>query len=138
MAQSTPFEDVEKLFERFDRQFEAGGLTPFREVDVDVVDREDSYVVAADLPGFEKSDVDASLSDRRLTVSAERSEGSEESEGRYLRRERSRDSVSRTVVLPDAVVADEASATYENGVLTVTLPKVAAVADAEGTSVEVE
>jgi HSP20 family protein len=76
-----------------------------------------------DLPGYDREGIDVRLSDRTLTVEAERSTDVEGSDERYVRRERTRESVSRTVHLPEAVEAGGTSATYEAGVLTVRLPK---------------
>ncbi|RDI71480.1 Hsp20/alpha crystallin family protein [Halopelagius longus] len=136
MAQSNPFEDVEKLLERLNGEFEAN--VGRREVDVDVADRGDEFVVVADLPGYEKADIDVSLADRRLTVSTERTAVHDASDAQFLRQERTREAVSRSVTLPNAVVATEATATYENGVLTVTLPKASPTPGDEGTEIEVE
>lgn len=74
MAQPNPFEDVEKLLERLDRQFENGGVTGRREVAVDVAERDGEFVVVADLPGYDRDDIDVSLADRTLTISTERTE----------------------------------------------------------------
>ena len=133
MSRRNPFDEIERMFERMNRQFSelgegsqlpamAGGP---QNVSMDVAEQDSEYVVTADLPGYEKDDIDLSISDRTLRVSAERAEGTDESdeEGTYIRRERHRQSVSRAITLPEEVVEDDASAAYNNGVLTVTLPK---------------
>ena len=145
MSRRTPFGDIERIFERMQQQLEeelegvggpgrgpgqgqgaggpGGGSLP-----VDVEDREEEYVVTADLPGYERGDIDIELIEDALRISADREEesetGEESEEGRYVRRERRRQSVTRTVSLPGAVDADAASASFTNGVLTVTIPKV--------------
>jgi HSP20 family protein len=124
-----PFEDLERMFDRMTRQFE--GLEPGMErhfargLAVDVEDRDDEYVVTADVPGFDREDIEVKLSGDTLTIQAEHSEEleEEEGEGRYLRRERSQRSVRRSVHLPDPVEEDATNADYAHGVLTVTLPK---------------
>jgi len=124
-----PFKEIEELFEQLNSGFAdlsgefegavGGGIH------VDVADADGELVVVADVPGFEPDDIDVSVSDRQLTISAERSAESEEEddETHYYRRERTQHSVSRTVSLPTDVKEREASASYENGVLTVELPK---------------
>lgn len=136
-----PFEDLETAIERVSEQFEDGlDLAPNEGVPVDVLDREDEYVVVADLPGFDADDVDVTLSDGRLTVAAERDEAvletGEEETSRYVRRERAGRSVSRSVRLPEPVDADGVTATHSDGVLTVTLPKKRE--DDDGHSIEVQ
>jgi len=91
---------------------------------VDVADEGDAYVVAVDLPGYESEEIDLQLRDGRLRLEATRESTAEESDATYVRRERTRQSVSRTIPLPGPVVEDEVSAAYRNGVLSVTLPKV--------------
>ncbi|WP_319508191.1 Hsp20/alpha crystallin family protein [uncultured Methanolobus sp.] len=98
---------------------ETGILAPL----VDVMDEGSDILVTTDLPGVEKSDVDLDVSDNLLTISAKRSASSEENEGGYLRRERTYSSFSRTITLPEAVTTEGAKAKLEDGVLTVTLPK---------------
>lgn len=92
---------------------------------VDVADREGELVVTADLPGFRLEDIDLTLRDDELHVEAEHREESEESgeDGHYIRKERRHQSVSRSVTLPEPVDGENASAQFQNGVLTVTLPK---------------
>jgi HSP20 family protein len=136
-----PFEDLETAIERVSEQFEDGlDLAPNEGVPVDVLDRGDEYVVVADLPGFDADDVDVTLSDGRLDVTAERDEavvetGADETT-RYVRRERAGRSVSRSVRLPEPVDADAVTATHSDGVLTVTLPKERE--DGDGHTIEVQ
>jgi HSP20 family protein len=138
MSQPNPFEEIEKFFERMSRQFDEGGVSRLRDVSIDLRDTEDELVVTADLPGYEKDDIDLSIAGRKLTIEADRSEEMEEEEdARYIRRERSRRHVSRTIRLPVEVVDEEAMAAYNNGVLTVTLPKRTADED-ESHDIDVE
>ncbi|SFM17970.1 Hsp20/alpha crystallin family protein [Methanolobus profundi] len=102
-----------------ERWSEAGILAPL----VDVKDEGSGILVTTDLPGVEKGDVDLDVSDNMLTISAMRSASNEDKDEGYLRRERTYSSFSRTVTLPDAVTSDGAKAKLENGVLTVSLPK---------------
>lgn len=137
MARQNPFDEIEQFFKRMGREFEESGLASLRDVSVDVSETDDTVVVTADLPGYEKEDIDISASGRELTISAERSAEGEESGDRYIRRERTRSSVKRSLTLPEEVVEEEASATYNNGVLTVTLPKESADEDDESTDIDV-
>jgi HSP20 family protein len=130
MRRSTPFDDFETLFERMSRQFEdmsrqfdRTNVMGAAGISVDVADEDDSFVVVADLPGVEKEEIDLTITERVLTIEATHETSDEHESGEYLRRERRHESVRRSVTLPEDVLADEASASYNNGVLTVTLPK---------------
>jgi len=119
-----PFEEMERAFERMGKQLE--GLAPETGIEtilVDVADTGEAYVVTADLPGFDREDIEVKLSDGRLELAAERETESEAEGPDYVRRERRRGSVRRSVHLPGQVDASGTEASYENGVLTVTLPK---------------
>lgn len=135
-----PFEDIERMFDRMSEQFEDVGEVTEMEtgrISVDVAEDGEEVTVTADLPGFDKDDIDISVRDGRLTIRAQRDEETEESqEETYHRRERIHREVSRTLRLPADVEEENASATYQNGVLTVTLPK--AKTDPEGHSIDVE
>jgi HSP20 family protein len=142
-----PFRELERMFEQMSRQFEEAsgqwedrpfdfGFTSGESMSVDVADRGETFEVTADLPGFSKDDISVSVRETRLTIAAESETEAEESDEDYLRRERSRRSMSRSVTLPDPVDESAVAATYRNGVLTVTLPK--REATDTGTHIEVE
>ncbi|WP_129114439.1 Hsp20/alpha crystallin family protein [Halegenticoccus tardaugens] len=117
-----PFREIDELFERMNRGLGEAGLGS-HDVSVDVSETDDAIVVAADLPGYDKEDIDVTIDDGRLRLRAERDRSGEAGDGRFLRRERTHRSVARTVYVPETVEEGEANATYRNGVLTVTLPK---------------
>lgn len=126
-----PFKEIEELFEQLNSGF-ADLSGEFEEVGaggggihLDIADADDEIVVVADVPGFEPGDIDVSVSDRQLRIAAEHGTETEQEDEdtHYYRRERTQRSVSRTVTLPTDVDEREASASYENGVLTIELPK---------------
>lgn len=124
-----PFKDIEELFDRLNAGFGELGReleTEFgtSSVLVDVAETDDQVVVTADLPGFSKEDIEVSVKGRQLRVAAQHTdESTSGDDATYHRRERTQRQVSRTVSLPADVEEDGATATYENGVLTVTLPR---------------
>jgi HSP20 family protein len=127
-----PFEEIEELFDQLNAGFSEINDTVESELagsdmNVDVAERDEQIVVTADVPGFDSDEIEVTVQDRRLTISAESSEETEaeDDETNYFRRERTTRSVSRTLTLPTDVEETEANASYENGVLTVELPKVA-------------
>lgn len=138
-----PFKDIEELFDRLNAGFGDLGReleTEFGQggdILVDVADADGHLVVTADVPGFEKDDISVSVSGRKLTVAAAESteQETQDEDAHYYRRERSQRRVSRTITLPVDVDETAASATYENGVLTVELPK--QEADDRGTDIDV-
>lgn len=113
-----PFHELEE-FER--SLFAPDTLASFR---TDIEDAGDKLVLSADLPGFQKEDIHVDIDSDRLTINAERHSNYEKKDnrGNYLRCERSYGSYSRTFSL-DGIDADNISATYENGVLKLDLPK---------------
>lgn len=125
----SPFEELDALFERMGRGFDADFGRRFdfesghRAFDADVRTDDEHVVVSADLPGFDREDIGVSLDGRTLSISAERSLESDDEAADYVRRERRHESVSRRLHLPVDVDEDDAEATYNNGVLTVTLTR---------------
>lgn len=91
----------------------------------DVLEKDGNFVVKADLPGFDKKDINIGLQNGVLTVSASHSENKDEKDektGRYLRRERREASYQRAFQIGEDVKPEEIHAKYENGVLTLTIP----------------
>lgn len=125
------FDDIDRLFDRMNRVAGFDGAWSDRTGDsprstdtrIDVADNGEELVVSADLPGFEREEIELSVDEDRLHVSASHARESTDEEEQYVRRERANRSVQRSLSLPVAVDAASASASYTNGVLTVTLPK---------------
>jgi HSP20 family protein len=90
---------------------------------LDVFEDDSKITVQLEAAGMEKEDFDISLQDGVLTISGERKFKSEGHEGESLRSERSFGTFSRSITLPSPVNGEAVKATYEDGVLTVTLPK---------------
>ena len=106
-------------FEDFYRDFWS---TPTGEIKTDITDTGDAYKLEADLPGFKKEDIKIDINDKRLIIKAERSSESEENKQGYVRKERSYGSFTRSFDV-SAIETGEITATYTDGVLTMTLPK---------------
>ena len=90
---------------------------------VDVFETPESIVLKADLPDVKKDEVDISIENNTLTIQGERKLEQEVNEKNFYRMERSYGSFSRSFTLPPTVAGDKAEAVFDNGVLTLTLPK---------------
>jgi HSP20 family protein len=90
---------------------------------LDIHEDADAVTVRLEAAGMKKEDFDISLHDDNLTISGERKMETEKREGESFRSERFFGSFSRTITLPAMVKAEGVSATYTDGVLTITLPK---------------
>jgi HSP20 family protein len=114
-----------KLFNRlldvFDTPFTSTGNLGFK---VDVKDNGTAYELTADLPGFKKEDISLGYENNYLTLSAKREENNDEqdSEGNYIRRERSYGQMSRSFYI-SGIDKTKATADFKDGVLKVQLPK---------------
>ena len=113
-----PFRDLEEL-ER--SMFSNTGLSAFK---TDIRDAGDAYILESDLPGMKKEDIHIDIDGDRLSISAERNATNEQKDenGGYIRCERSYGSFSRSFDI-SGIRGEEISAAYEDGVLTLTLPK---------------
>lgn len=125
-----PFRELRRMDENMNR-IRRGGFNGFGEighwaVPLDVVQDGDNVVVKATLSGINPDDIDVTIEDGILTIVGETKEEHEEKRENYLLRERRTGKFRRTLRLPDTVDADKTETTYENGVLTVTFPKVEA------------
>lgn len=159
----TPVEDMDQFFERdffeeMDRFFEShlpgrwgGWRHPFRRSRpsfgqlaapfegktprVDLIEHDDKFLIKAELPGVDKKDINITISNNVVTLEAGTSKEEKEEKGDYYRREISRGTYNRTMVLPVNVKEDAAKATFKSGVLELIIPK---VAKSQRTSVKVE
>ena len=121
-----PFREMEEFEKRFFEDpftgfFGNGDIAEFK---TDISDQGDSYLLEADLPGFDKKDINLDISGDTLTINAERHSNHEDKDkkGSYVRVERSYGHYSRQFDI-SSVDADHIKAKYENGVLKLTLPK---------------
>ena len=133
----TPWEDMDRWFDEFGRRgwlhpvsWEwprfMESMAPFegRMPKVDLIDRESEIVVRAELPGVSKDDLEVTLTEGSVTIEAHTTEEKkEEEEGKYYRREMSRGEFRRTLELPAGVDEGKAKATFTDGILELTLPK---------------
>jgi HSP20 family protein len=94
------------------------------QIKVDAAEDDKVYRVSAEIPGVRKEDIKVSVVDNEVTITAEVKSQSEKKEGeRLVHSERYYGAVARSFTLPQAVDEEGAQAKYENGVLTLTLPK---------------
>ena len=91
---------------------------------IDVTSDENQVVIKASLPGIKPEDVNVTIEDNRLTIEGSTNGSSETEEDNYVIRERHSGSFRRTFSLPRGLQDDNTEALYENGVLTLTLPRV--------------
>jgi len=104
--------DVERTF---------GGFTP----SVDITEDEKEVHVKAELPGVDEKDVEISLTDGRLSIRGEKKAATEEKRKDYWLQESCYGSFSRIITLPDGIDTEKIDAHFTNGVLDITLPRLA-------------
>ena len=90
---------------------------------VDLYEKDDHFVIKAELPGVNKKDIAIDLKDRVLTLSGERSYENEVKEENYFRRERSYGKFQRVFTLPADVDSDKIKAEFNDGLLQIEVPK---------------
>src|SRR5438552_15883907 len=116
-------EQVNRLFnDAFERQGEESSLTAWAPA-VDIYETEHELVVKADLPEIDPKDLDIRVENNILTIRGERKFEKKVNEDNYLRVERAYGSFARSFTLANTVNSDAIKAEYQNGVLTLTIPK---------------
>jgi HSP20 family protein len=126
-----PFRDITTLRDEMNRLFsravgEGSGGSAWTPA-VDIFETDNAIVLKAELPGLRTEDIDIEVDENVLTLRGERRFDDKVDEGRYYRLERAYGHFQRSLTLPQGVKADEISASFENGVLTVRVPKADAV-----------
>ena len=94
-----------------------------REPLVDVINNKDNIQIIAELPGILKKDVNISLDDDKVEIKAEKKLESETKGKNYYTQERSYSQFYKAITLPAKVISDKAKTKFENGVLTIDIPK---------------
>jgi HSP20 family protein len=128
--------EMDRLFDRFlERPWPEMPTLGEWEPTVDVSENKEAVIVKAELPGVEQKDIAVSLQDGVLTIKGEKEAEKEEKDKRYHRVERSYGAFFRSMRLPAAVEAGKVTATFKDGVITITLPK---APEAKGTAIPVK
>jgi HSP20 family protein len=126
---ASPFQMMRRMSEEMDRMFNramGGGLaTPTAEAmwspRIEAFQKEDKFVVRAELPGLRKEDVEVDMTDQAITIRGQRKHEHEENRDGFFHSERSYGSFYRSIPLPEGVIGDTAKATFRDGVLEITL-----------------
>jgi HSP20 family protein len=129
----SPYDELLSLRQAMDRLFDndftgpfirlAGGERNLRAMPLDVRTDADSLTIQASLPGIRPEDVEITIEGGAVTVSTSVEEERTEEEGSYLVHEIRRGSATRSIALPDGLETDQADATFENGMLTLRIPR---------------
>jgi HSP20 family protein len=112
-------EQMMRTFPALDKRYVSDTFSPL----TDVAEEDNKVVVTTDLPGIDKENVELSLKDNLLVISAGKGKEEETEKEGYIRKERSFMRYYREIPLPEGVTEEGATAELKNGVLTVTMPK---------------
>lgn len=116
--------EIDRLFEDFfapvsRRRLEVYTFTP----DIDAYETDKEIVIEAEVPGMDRKDITVKVEDNILKISGEKKLEREKKDRNYRVYERSYGKFERCLALPDYADAEKIKAKYENGVLTITIPK---------------
>ena len=117
------FDDFDRQMQHMDRRLY--GRNAKREMKTDVREKEDGYEIDMDLPGFKKDQVELTLENGYLTVTANKGFDKDEKDtkGRMIRQERYAGSMQRSFYVGDSMTEEDVKARFEDGVLHLDLPK---------------
>ncbi len=111
----------------FDNELSSGFLANFNKgitlPAVNIMETAEAYALEIAVPGMKKSDFTIDIDNKVLSISSSKRDSHEETNANYTRREFGYSSFKRTFTLPDTVEEENVSATYEDGILKVYLPK---------------
>ncbi len=114
---------MDRLFDRYFNEDEEWSESVTWGVALDVVEKENAFVVQASLPGVHPDDIDVTFNNNVLTIKGELRSEEEKEETRYHLRERRYGLFSRSITLPRGIDGENIAAEYKDGVLTLSLPK---------------
>ncbi len=125
-----PYREMARMSRMMDRWFGESPRLWLNEIDggegyvpLDMYETDNDVVVQASLPGVKPEDVDITITGETLTIRGESRHEEEEKKRNYYRQETWYGSFARSITLPTQVESDKAEATFENGVLKLTIPK---------------
>ncbi len=114
-----------KSWDLFDDFFEDFPVVESKCMKTDIKEHENNYELIVDLPGFNKDNINISIENGYLEISAKTTTDKEENEkGKYLRRERFVGEYKRSFYVGDNVTEDEIKASFKNGILKINVPKI--------------
>ena len=114
-----------KNWDLFDDFFEDFPVVESKCMKTDIKEHDDNYELIVDLPGFNKDNINISIENGYLEISAKTTSDKEENEkGKYLRRERFEGEYKRSFYVGDNITEDEIKASFKNGILKINVPKV--------------
>lgn len=123
LSRFEPMSDFDELFRGFGmRQFNWDNETPL-DLRMDVAEDDKAYTIKIDVPGVKKEDIEISIDGNRVSISAEVKRESKSEKGKEIHSERYCGKAFRSFTLADTVNEAKAEAKYDNGVLTLSLPK---------------
>ena len=119
---------MDRLFEDFFSPTSAGNENQRQTMStyflpLDIKEAGNGYEIQAPVPGFKPEEVEITFSEGVLHIEAQHSQESTQQHGGYLRKEIAHGNYQRSIQLPGDIKAEEITANFENGVLTVTVPK---------------
>ena len=119
------FDDPFELMPMFSRHNPLYGKHAQALMKTDVREKDNSYELDIDLPGFKKDEIQAQISDGYLTISASKGldKDQKDDKGRYIRRERYCGECSRSFYIGDGITEKDVSAKFEDGILKLSIPK---------------
>lgn len=124
LARSSPFRNLDDFLEDFPMMPSWGGMDAAHRMKMDIVESEQEFTVNAEIPGVKKEDIKIAIEGDRVSIRAEvKQETEEKKEGNLVRSERYYGQQYRSFTLPQAVDDSKAEAKYQDGILTLTLPK---------------
>jgi len=116
--------NMDRLFDRFfDSEYEGWDQQSSWNLALDVAETPEEFTVKVSLPGIKPEDLDVTFSENTLTIKGEIRAEEEKEEARYHLRERRYGSFARTLTLPRGINGENIQASFDNGVLTLHLPK---------------
>ena len=134
------FDDMFDMDAMFGRKNPLYGKNAKNMMKTDIRETAKTYELDIDLPGFKKDEVNVELKDGYLTISAAKGldKDQEDKKGKYIRQERYAGACSRSFYVGESVMPEDIHASFENGILQVSVPKAAQKVLPKKTSIEIQ